>query len=233
MKTRTDGKGQVTTYFYDRLDRLTKVDFDGLGYVSYDYDDDDDGNLLSVVDTATATRFTYDGMNRPTTKVLPTAPGVTLTYTPSSNLRSYNDGGGTVTYDDYDAANNLKSVRDPQGVHHLRLRRQQPPCPHLLPELDRRVQEVAYDASGRVTVPRTSRPSARSRSTASCASSPASAPASPGIWPAIPVRSPLRAHRIHTPGRPRRRRFGPDRDRSRQARTHRPGVRRSRVGRRA
>jgi RHS repeat-associated protein len=112
--TSTDGKGQVTDYYYDDNDRLVEIN-KGINCaskcVSYDYDGR--GNLLERSDDTGITTYTWDAQNRPTSK---TAGGVTtsVTYDAASNVTSFTDPTGTVTYK-YDAANRLVSLAEPGG----------------------------------------------------------------------------------------------------------------------
>jgi RHS repeat-associated protein len=114
LMTSTDGKGQVTDYYYDDNDRLVEIN-KGINCaskcVSYDYDGR--GNLLERKDDSGITTYTWDAQNRPTSK---TAGGVTtsVTYDAASNVTSFTDPTGTVTYA-YDAANRLVSLAEPGG----------------------------------------------------------------------------------------------------------------------
>ncbi len=121
VNTVTDAKGNVSTYAYDALDRVTRVDFaPGGSYMVNVYDNA--GRLTSVEDHSgpgpadpfTTTSYTYDALNRQKTK---TAAGVTFTstYDAAGNLKSLADQNGTVTYD-YSPVNLLNWVRDPAGA---------------------------------------------------------------------------------------------------------------------
>ncbi len=115
----TDGKGQVTTYTYDALDRVTRVTYGGDTACTTHADCtdttyDDNGNVLTVVDATGTTTFTYDKQNHELTKTLPGATGASVTYTYDAvgNLLTAQDAGGTTTYS-YDPTNNVNALFEP------------------------------------------------------------------------------------------------------------------------
>ena len=124
----TDGDGQLTTYTFDPLDRITQILYAGTTTcntastcIKYTYDAD--GNLTQRVDNTGTTKFYYDALNRLTTKTLPQSgtgcpgaspAGLTYGYDGASNLTSYCDSGGQVGYG-FDPANNLTSLAEPTG----------------------------------------------------------------------------------------------------------------------
>ena len=115
----TDGKGQLRTYTYDGLDRVTKIDFSDGSSVSASYDGN--GNLLSRTDTSstggTQTRsYTYDDLNRVLTETFPNGQTTTYTYDAAGNLTTLQDAGGTVTYT-HDAANLLTRMHEPGAAN--------------------------------------------------------------------------------------------------------------------
>lgn len=124
-----DGKGQLTTYTFDPLDRITQILFAGTttcntASTCITYTWDADGNLTKRVDNTGTTNFYYDALNRLTTESLPgsgsacpgsSPSGLTFTYDGADNLSTYCDAGGTVTYG-YDPANNLISLAEPTGT---------------------------------------------------------------------------------------------------------------------
>ncbi len=83
---------------------------------------DPDGNMTAQVDSTGTTAVSYDALNRPIEKDVPTSPtnacsgysGMRYTYDAASNLTSYCDSGGIVAYT-YDSANNLTSLAEPGG----------------------------------------------------------------------------------------------------------------------
>jgi RHS repeat-associated protein len=113
----TDGRGTVTRYTYDNVDRITQILYNNTTTCSstttcttYVYDDV--SNLTSRADNTGTTGFTYDTQNRLTKKDLPTAEadcsgqgGMVWTYDPAGNVKTHCDSGGTVSYQ-YDAVNN-------------------------------------------------------------------------------------------------------------------------------
>ncbi len=126
VSSRVDGKSQTTTYTYDKLDRVTRITYNGdTGCASRttcsDYGFDNDGNLTSLIDSTGTTNLGYDALNRPTSKTLPTGSylgdghSVDYGYDSASNLTSLQDLGGTVAYG-YDAANRLTSLAEPGGT---------------------------------------------------------------------------------------------------------------------
>src|SRR5205823_6097098 len=71
-----DGNGTTTTYTYDKLDRFTRVTYNGdtgCGSRSTctDYTYDANGNVTIRIDATGTTGFTYDALNRQLTKTLP------------------------------------------------------------------------------------------------------------------------------------------------------------------
>jgi len=118
VKTVTDGKGQMRTYTYDRLDRTTKIDFSGGSYVEYGFDED--GNALTRLDAVPGqatktTAYEYDLLGRLKKETLPGSKVHNYTYDAASNVATFNDSGGTVTYH-YDPANRLKDLAEPGGT---------------------------------------------------------------------------------------------------------------------
>ncbi|MDP9389702.1 MAG: DNRLRE domain-containing protein [Actinomycetota bacterium] len=125
--TVTDGKGQKTTYTYDKLDRVTRVTFNGdtacaSRSTCVDFAYDGNGNLTSRSSSIGTTTFTYDQLNQVIKKVLPGPlvnacsgqTGMTFTYDAVGNLSTLCDAGGTVTYR-YNGNNELTSTQEPGG----------------------------------------------------------------------------------------------------------------------
>lgn len=111
----TDGNGHKTSYQYDVRDRLVLTTFaDGQNVVSSYYDN---GLERTRVDSGGgSSSYSYDHQGRIVKQTGPRS-GVSQTYTydKAGNMLTYSDGGGTTTYT-YDAANQLKSLREPNGV---------------------------------------------------------------------------------------------------------------------
>ncbi|THE18939.1 hypothetical protein E1J17_03555 [Kocuria rosea] len=95
LATATDGRGNKLTYTYDKVDRMTKIDYsDTTADVAYTYDAD--GRQTQRVDGSGTTTYGYDNLGRLTT-------------------RENTAGGGTITYG-YDLASNLTSTTDSRGT---------------------------------------------------------------------------------------------------------------------
>lgn len=118
--TYTDGKSQKSTYTYDKEDRVTQILFGGAtscvlssgNCITYSYDGD--GNLIGRNDSTGGYVFNQDHLNRTTSEQLGGTTTSSVTYDQSSNVLSYTDAGGTVTYN-YDAGNNLLDLNEPGG----------------------------------------------------------------------------------------------------------------------
>jgi RHS repeat-associated protein len=120
LASRTDGKGQITSFSYDNLDRITKLVFAGGtstcgSAVCYTYDDD--GNLTQLVDPTGTYTFTFDELNRLTKKQFPggtatCGSAICFTYDNASNLATVQDGSSTTTYG-YDIVNRRTSLTEP------------------------------------------------------------------------------------------------------------------------
>jgi RHS repeat-associated protein len=98
----TDGRGKVTTYTYDALDRTKTITFDGGSSLTYTYDAD--GNQTQRVDSTGGTyTYGYDKQNRRSHEGLPGTRAVDYAYDPVGNLKTLQDGSGTTLYG-FDAA---------------------------------------------------------------------------------------------------------------------------------
>jgi RHS repeat-associated protein len=137
--THTDFNGKTTSYTYDALNRtLTEVPDASFGAPTVKFTYTGTGKRASMNDVSGSTTYTYDQLDRLTTKA---APAGTLTYTHDAfgNLLSIEVGGSasaTYTYDaderletasgpatgstsyGYDAVGNLDTVTYPNGVSH-------------------------------------------------------------------------------------------------------------------
>ncbi len=142
----TDGK---TAYSYDKLDRLTGIDYSGsTPDVSYGYDAN--SNLTSVTDALGTKSYAYDALNRLagvargtqsfsydydlgsniTRRTYPDATEIAYTYDDDSRLSSVASSGQTTTYS-YDPTGNLLTT--------------------ALPTSNGYVESRSYDRAGRLS----------------------------------------------------------------------------------
>jgi RHS repeat-associated protein len=114
VKTATDGRGNTTTYGYDKDDRVTSTTFsDGTHSVVNTYDDA--GKLLTSVDANGTITNTYDQLERLISTVNTVGGGTeTYSYDKASNLITTTDGFGTTT-NSYDTSNVLTSTKYPHN----------------------------------------------------------------------------------------------------------------------
>ncbi|MFN0314570.1 MAG: RHS repeat-associated core domain-containing protein [Burkholderiales bacterium] len=138
MTSSTDRKGVITTYSYDELDRvitltrpegLTRFTYDAVGRlseitdpsgsISYRYDLADrlvkETQLAGGISTEIA--YTYDALDRRTSRVVNGLANETTTYgyDPANRLTSITYRGQTTTYT-YDAAGRLTNKTLPNGI---------------------------------------------------------------------------------------------------------------------
>jgi RHS repeat-associated protein len=106
----TDGKGQITEYTYDKLDRITLIEFQGGATIACDYWPDD--SLDSRVDVTGTTTFDYTFMHQLETKTLPGPETIDFEYDPMGNLIQIDGAGPTITYD-YNNLNLLETLTEP------------------------------------------------------------------------------------------------------------------------
>ncbi len=103
----TDSKSQVTTYTYDSLNRLTKINFPDTTAETRTYDSV--GNLASrTTQNNTVISYTYDEINRLTKITYPDGSTVTYAYDKDSNRLQMVDSASTTSYT-YDPRNRLLS----------------------------------------------------------------------------------------------------------------------------
>jgi RHS repeat-associated protein len=124
----TNGKGQVTRYSYDKLDRIIQILYGGAtsctdAATCTTYQWDQAGNLTQRVDNTGTATFGYDQLNRTIRKSHSDSTvdcpgsnpaGLIFTFDGANNLTSYCDIAGTVNYT-YDAANRLSNLAEPGG----------------------------------------------------------------------------------------------------------------------
>ena len=131
--TKTDGRGKVTSYSYDKDDRVTQVLSDGATTcnptagtcITYTYDNE--GNVTTRADASGTTAFTYDYLNQQHTQLTPDATTITTSYDGVGNLKEYDQSvtSGVSTYNDtvtysYNDANELVDVVDNTGTSYAR-----------------------------------------------------------------------------------------------------------------
>jgi RHS repeat-associated protein len=124
VETIIDGKGQKTKFTYDKLDRVTKVEYfltsGGPVDTEIVFVYDENGNLTSRNDNGSVDwgniQFSYDELNRLLGETPPNGgtPNIEYTYDKVGNLKTVKDNGQTVTYF-YDEVNMLDSLTDLAG----------------------------------------------------------------------------------------------------------------------
>ena len=110
LATATDGRGNKLTYSYDKVDRMTTIDYsDATTDVSYTYDAD--GMLTQRIDGSGTTTWNYDNLGRLISRAN-TAGGGTIAYgyDLASNLTSTTDSRGTTRYE-FDASGTPTAVK--------------------------------------------------------------------------------------------------------------------------
>jgi YD repeat-containing protein len=143
-----DGKGQLTSFLYDNLDRILQITYTNGRTIVYHYDNN--GNVLSVKDDTGITSFSYDHDNRILTKSLPGGEVLTTGYDPVGNLHTYSDSGGKVSYDYY-PNNQIKDIVEPEQGRptttftYNKGQRQTETFPNGV------VQSYSYDAANHIT----------------------------------------------------------------------------------
>jgi RHS repeat-associated protein len=108
LSTLDNGRGIVTTYTYDAMDRTTKAHSSRAGDTDVSYVFDAVGNQVKRTDATGTVTYRYDKLNRLTLKDLaaaaadcsagPTGTRLCYAYDDASNLVSLGDGRGTTTY---------------------------------------------------------------------------------------------------------------------------------------
>lgn len=114
LSTITDGRGNTTTYTYDKIDRkLTTAFSDGTHTVTDTYSNA--GQLLTSISATGTITNTYDQLGRLLTTVNTAGGGTeTYTYDQASNLVTTTDGFGTTT-DYYDASGVVLDTKYPHN----------------------------------------------------------------------------------------------------------------------
>ncbi|MGA4798987.1 RHS repeat-associated core domain-containing protein [Streptomyces lavendulocolor] len=109
VETVTDGRGIKSVYTYDTRDRVKQVSSTSMT-VTYTYDGD--GNLTSRTDASGTTIWTFDKLNRESTRTLQNGAQTVLAYTPGGDVDYYTDPNGKTDYT-WDAAGRLDFLTDP------------------------------------------------------------------------------------------------------------------------
>jgi RHS repeat-associated protein len=114
----TDFKGNITTYEYDALNRLTKVTQPGNIITLYTYDIH--GNLATVTDgVSNTTSYRYDDMGRLLETTSPDTGLVKYAYDEAGNIKTKEDAKGIVVQYAYDNLNRLTNVQYPDSSQNI------------------------------------------------------------------------------------------------------------------
>lgn len=110
---KTDANGNTTTYTYDEADRLIGKIYDGN---SDYYEYDNNGNLTHCHNNDIAIDYTYDELNRLTSKNITTwGKIIRYTYDNAGNRQTMTDPDEGLTTYAYDGNNQLTSIANPLG----------------------------------------------------------------------------------------------------------------------
>ena len=163
LVSKTDRRGQTTTYLFDGLNRVVrqtdpKVGAAAAGVVSIGYDDV--GNTVWRVDQRGArTRWTYDALNHPLTETRevrqPSLQSFTTRfgYDDLGNRVSITDPAGNVTRFEYSRLNEQTAVVDPAGGRTASVFDVAGRVTSVTDPLGRRLETV-FDLAGRATTVR-------------------------------------------------------------------------------
>ena len=110
--TRTDYNGNVTSYTYDDLDRLTDIAYTGASGENASYTYDDLSRLLTAVNAAGTVTFTYDNRGRLATEEDVFANDLEYTYDAAGRKTSLELNNVAHTAYAYDNANRLTTLTD-------------------------------------------------------------------------------------------------------------------------
>ncbi|MEN8656137.1 RHS repeat-associated core domain-containing protein, partial [Streptomyces sp. 21So2-11] len=110
-ETAIDGRGIKSVYIYDSRDRVKEVSSTNRT-VTFAYDGD--GNLTYRGDASGITKWSFDKLNRESTRTLQNGVQTALGYAPGGEVEQYTDPNGTTDYL-WDAAGRLEHLADPEG----------------------------------------------------------------------------------------------------------------------
>lgn len=113
VTARTDPNGQTTTYEYDALNRLVRKSYTGN---TDHYAWDNNGNLIACSNNWISLHFTYDALNRMTSKTVDNwGKTIYYEYDRAGNRTKMTDPDGGDTYYTYDGNNRLVRIKNPQS----------------------------------------------------------------------------------------------------------------------
>lgn len=113
VTARTDPNGQTTTYEYDALNRLVRKSYAGN---TDHYAWDNNGNLIACSNNWISLHFTYDALNRMTSKTVDNwGKTIYYEYDRAGNRTKMTDPDGGDTYYTYDGNNRLVRIRNPKN----------------------------------------------------------------------------------------------------------------------
>lgn len=119
QKTETDKNGSVTTFNYDSHGNIISKN---VGPTSYTFIYDNNGNMLSMTDSTGVTTYTYDAVNRITTKIMPNIDKSSYIYDIITNMpkgyvsQKIIDPKGNTTINVFDNCCRLKYVTSAEGT---------------------------------------------------------------------------------------------------------------------
>lgn len=136
LATVRDNTGNLTSYGYDALERVSQINWPGTTHRQFTYDNrdnitligdeagnswsyayDDNGRLMTATDPLLhATGFVYDGLDRVMQASDPLGHATLYDYDLNGRLFHETDRSGRVTTYQYDALNRLQAVSDPAGA---------------------------------------------------------------------------------------------------------------------
>ena len=112
------GAKQIDDIDYDKLDRITRIEYGDGSWFAFDYDAN--GNMIERTDgsgatTANTTTYAYDLRNLRLSEDFPGTAFTAYSYDKAGNLATLTDPGGTVSYG-YDDVNRVTTVTEPSSA---------------------------------------------------------------------------------------------------------------------